>query len=349
MDQDDRHSPAAMEAAEWVLRLRHQKVTRSECAEYLQWLRQSPLHVAEMLRLSEVHCELADFPFWKEIDPLAAPAATAPVLQLARCPRGQSSDVESPSVGRLRHGSWIGAIAATIAVVGVAVAYFGELCYQTIHTGIAERRQVELADGSDVSIGPETTLRLRFTAHERRVVLLRGDALFHVAKDRTKPFLVETDYTHVRAVGTVFGVEHDDDSIIVTVEEGKVAVTQARSQLTGSVPIAAEISLRADQQMVITQAGSPGRVREVDSRRELAWADGHLIFEQTPIAAVVRQFNRFNHVQIRVLDPQLAERHVSAVFDASDPEAFVAFLESVARIRVTRPSRNTIMIAANGS
>jgi transmembrane sensor len=349
MDQDDRHPRAAVEAAEWVLRLQHQNVARSERAEYLQWLRKSPLHVAEMLRLSEVNSELAAFPLWKEIDPFDAPSAVAPILEFSHRPPGQSSNAELRPAGWLRHWRYIGAIAGPIAVAAIAVAYFGTMQYQTLHTGAAERRQVKLADGSDVSIGPETTLSLRFTEHERRVDLVRGDALFHVAKDRTKPFLVDTDYTRVRAVGTAFGVEHDHDSTIVTVEEGTVAVTQARVQLISSLRTPAEVSLRADQQIVIAPAGSPAYVRKVDSHRELAWADGHLIFEHSPVTEVVRQFNRFNHVQIKVLDSQLAERFVSAVFDAFDPEAFVVFLGSVAKIRVTRPSSNTIVIAPNGS
>jgi len=79
MDQYDRHPQAAVEAAEWVLRLQHQKVTHSDRAEYLQWLRKSPLHVAEMLRLSGVYRKLADFPSWKEIAPLELPLEAAPV------------------------------------------------------------------------------------------------------------------------------------------------------------------------------------------------------------------------------------------------------------------------------
>ena len=91
-----------------------------------------------------------------------------------------------------------------------------------------------------------------------------------------------------------------------------------------------------------------GSIRKVDSRRELSWADGRLVFEQDPVAEVVQRFNRFNRVQIQIRDPKLAARPVSAVFDASDPEAFIAFLESVANVRVTRSSSDVIVITSEG-
>jgi transmembrane sensor len=235
------------------------------------------------------------------------------------------------------------ALAAGIAILGIALGYFGDFRQRTIDTAAAERRTVTLVDGSVVRVSPETSLRVRFTSNERHVTLSRGDALFRVAKDPAKPFIVESNRTRVRAIGTEFGVEHRYDSVIVTVEEGRVAVAQAATQS------AVEVSLEADQQIIVPKAGSMGQVRKVDSHRELAWADGHLVFDHDSVAEVVQQFNRFNRVQIKVLDPQLAMRPVNAVFNVSDPEAFVAFLESVANIRVTHPSQNMIVIASGAT
>ncbi len=347
MDHRDRHHRAALEAAEWVLRLQDPKVARSERAEYVRWLRESSLHVAEMLRVSHVHGELTEFPYWNEIEPLDRSSDGALLLEL---PGGRRPPIRAARpVRSLRLWPLIGSLAAAIAILGVAFFYFGDFRQRTIDTGVGERRTVTLADGSLVHVSSETSFRVHFTINERRVMLTRGDALFRVAKDLARPFIVEINRTRVRAIGTTFGVEHHDDSVIVTVEEGRVAVAQATIGPLPSAalaPPATEVSLEADQQVIVPQAGSIGRVRKVDSRREFAWADGHLVFDHDSVAEVVRQFNRFNHVQIKVLDPQLATRPVSAVFNVSDPEAFVTFLESVANIRVTHPSRNMIVIVS---
>jgi ferric-dicitrate binding protein FerR (iron transport regulator) len=83
---------------------------------------------------------------------------------------------------------------------------------------------------------------------------------------------------------------------------------------------------------------------DIRNRHRVDPTDERLVFEGTPVQEIVRQFNRRNRVQLQVIDPNLATRQVSAVFDASDSEAFVTFLESVADICVMHPSRNVIVI-----
>jgi len=347
MDQSERREHAAQEAAEWMLRLQDQNTTRAQRAEYVRWLRESPLHVAEMLRITHVHSALAHFPYWNEIAPLDVSFPPVSTLELPRATNRRGADMSKP---RRSAWFWPAGVTAVFVVVSLVLTYMAHLGPQTIRTGAGERREVTLVDGSVVRISPKTTLLVRFTEQERWVRLSRGDAVFRVAKDRVKPFLVETDHARVRAVGTQFGVEYQGNVVIVTVEEGRVAVTQPA---TGLAPLAQalpqiEVSLGADQQIVVPQAGPMGSIRKVDSRRELSWADGRLVFEQDPVAEVVQRFNRFNRVQIQIRDPKLAARPVSAVFDASDPEAFIAFLESVANVRVTRSSSDVIVITSEG-
>jgi transmembrane sensor len=347
MDQSERRERAAQEAAEWMLRLQDQNITRAQRTEYVRWLRESPLHVAEMLRITHVHSALARFPHWNEIAPLDVSFPPVSTLELPRAPNRRGANTSKPWWSAW---SWPAGVTAVLLVVSLVLTYIAHLGPETIRTGAGERREVTLVDGSVVRLSPNTTLRVRFTEQERWVRLSRGDAVFRVAKNRAKPFLVETDHARVRAVGTEFGVEYQENVVIVTVEEGRVAVTQPA---TGLAPLERalpqiEVSLGADQQVVVPQAGPMGSIRKVDSRRELSWADGRLVFEQEPVAEVVKRFNRYNRIQIQIRDPKLAARPVSAVFDASDPEAFIAFLESVANVRVTRSSSDMIVITSEG-
>lgn len=349
MDQSERRERAAQEAAEWVLRLQNQSMTRAQRGQYVQWLRESPLHVAEMLRVTHVHGALTQFPHWHQIEPVDVsypPTSTFEPLRAIKACRANIVERRRPA--RL----WLGGVAAALVGVGLTLTYLLYWAPQTIRTGTSERREVTLADGSVVRVSPKTTLRVRFTEHERAVLLSRGNAVFRVAKDRSKPFLVETDRARVRAVGTEFGIEQEADGVVVTVEEGRVAVVQPWAG-TGSAPTLGtppqiEVSLGADQQVVVPQAGPMGLIRKVDSRRELSWADGRLVFDKSSVAEVVQRFNRFNRIQIRIGDTKLAARPVSAVFDASDPEAFIAFLESVANVRVLRPSPDVIVVSGEG-
>ncbi len=81
-------------------------------------------------------------------------------------------------------------------------------------------------------------------------------------------------------------------------------------------------------------------MKRVDSERELAWAAGRLVFDNETVQDIVEQFNRYNVVQLHVSDRQLAAREVSGVFDASEPESFIGFIQSVVPVRVSRAGQD---------
>jgi transmembrane sensor len=110
--------------------------------------------------------------------------------------------------------------------------------FPTYSTDIGERRSLTLADGSTVDLNARSSIRIEFSNAERRVELLQGQALFQVAKDKHRPFIVRTADTSVRAVGTQFDVYRKSSGTTVTVLEGVVAVYSAallENRQSGSV------------------------------------------------------------------------------------------------------------------
>jgi transmembrane sensor len=77
--------------------------------------------------------------------------------------------------------------------------------------------------------------------------------------------------------------------------------------------------------------------------REPAPADGRLVFENTPIGEAVKVFNRYNATQLHVADERLARRRISGVFEATRPESFVAFIQTVVKVRVSHDGMETIL------
>jgi transmembrane sensor len=98
--------------------------------------------------------------------------------------------------------------------------------------------------------------------------------------------------------------------------------------------------LSAGQQVTVLRNGPAQAIRRVDSDSELAWATGRLVFNNEKVAEVVEQFNRYNVVQLHVSDPRLANRAVSGAFDASEPESFIGFIQSVVPVRVSRAGQD---------
>jgi transmembrane sensor len=289
----------------------------------------------------------------------ANPAASGDSRSAADRAGSASRVTQPPHTPRRR---WIAgvALAATVAALGLFLTFF--FSAQVIETGRAERRSVTLADGSVVQVDPESRLRIRLQKRQRDVSLERGRALFRVAKDPARPFVVRAETTQVRAVGTQFGVEQAREGIVVTVAEGKVAVLprEPASANVGNggsaVPPAghpatgrdsdAEVLLTAGQQVIVPRRGPAKAVRAVDTDRELAWVAGRLVFDNESVADVVEEFNRYNVVQLHVASPGLAQRSVSGVFDASEPESFIGFMQSVAPVNVRRAGQDiTIALA----
>jgi transmembrane sensor len=368
VNANSRRARAAAEASEWWIRIESGELSREEREQFVDWLRESALHVAEMLRMAEVHGALERFRDWVRLPIGDDTQATDNVVAFASS--GQPSEdagsaPQAVSRGRPRRRLVAGlALAASVAVVGVSLALL--LGAQVIETGRAERRSVTLADGSVVQLDPESRLRIRLRKDERDVSLEHGRALFRVAKDPMRPFVVRAEATQVRAIGTQFGVEQSREGIVVTVAEGKVAVRArdlARNEIadrgsTGSGPLpggrsgaarpspTAEVLLSAGQQVIVPRRGPAEAVRAVDTDRELAWVAGRLVFDNESVADVIEEFNRYNVVQLHVASPQLAQRSVSGVFDASEPESFIGFMKSVAPVNVHRAGQDiTIALA----
>lgn len=130
-------------------------------------------------------------------------------------------------------------------------------------------------------------------------------------------------------------------------EIGVASTPEAPGSASGHLPAGSgrlmqAIFLTADEQLTVNGSGAAEPIREVDSNRALAWAAGRLIFDHESIEDAVREFNRYNRIQLRIDDPDLARKPISGVFDASDPASFVAFLETVTAVRVTRDDAGNI-------
>jgi transmembrane sensor len=371
MDASERRTRAIQEATQWWNRLcigRPTEISRVDRELFTQWLRESPLHVAELLRIAHMHGALERFKRWGEIE-AGNPGETSNVIPLREDPveaSGASSrSTEADARPRSRAGFWaLAASACLVAIFGGWLA-LGERG-QRIETELAERRQVMLDDGSVVQLEPETKIRVRFEDSNRLVALERGRALFRVAKDPRRPFVVSTDHASVRAVGTAFGVESMQQGVVITVAEGTVAVGRASGKRQAHTPLpespdegraepgaapdtaASEILVSAGQQVVVQSSGAMDSVRSVDAARALAWSQGQLIFDNAALADVVVEFNRYNRTQLRIDDLRLATRPVSGVFAATDIETLLAFIgQGSSDIRVTHTDR-AVVIGSSG-
>ena len=220
------------------------------------------------------------------------------------------------------------AAAACVAALAVTIALPEPLAglYSDYATRTGERRMLELADGSRVWLNSDSALSVDFSPQQRCLRLHSGEALFEVAKDASRPFIVEAKGGEVRAVGTRFDVDSRGPQVRVDVTEGVVQVNSA-----GSEPV----RLSAGERLSYREAAVPEPVQPLDLSSGSAWQRGKLIFNQRPLGEVLDELERYVPGRIVLTDSALRQHKVSGVFDLKDPDALLKTLERLQPVKVT--------------
>ena len=223
-------------------------------------------------------------------------------------------------------------------------------------------RQEKLPDGSVLDLNRGAHVVVQFSAAERRVLLVQGEAQFAVAKNPARPFVVRAGGVEVRAVGTAFNVKLAGPNLEVLVTEGTVHVSQqtvvapATSMATGAsagpAPTAVPVvlaALTAGQWTVIPVAAviAPPVVVQTSDReiaRLLDWQPRLLDFESTPLAEVVETFNRRNPQRLVIGDEELRALTIVASIRSDNVEGFVRLLEGTMGVRAERTQAGEIVL-----
>ena len=170
--------------------------------------------------------------------------------------------------------------------------------------------------------------------------------MFHVVHDPGRPFIVRSDTTAVRAVGTQFDVYRKDSALVVTVVEGRVTVgkglesqqssgASSVSSNSGGQPAASDqaVLLSAGEQVTVTRT-SAQKPHRADVSAATAWLQRRLIFDDTPLADVAEEFNRYSVRRLIIDDEELARRPISGIYSSSDPASLVGFLRAQPTLQV---------------
>jgi len=185
---------------------------------------------------------------------------------------------------------------------------------RVITTLRGQRAQFQLPDGTHVTLGPASTLRYVVAADRGpRTLSLEGSAYFVVTHDAERPFVVRTSYGIAKDLGTRFAIQaYATDSIVdVVVAEGKVSLSATRDTLA---PVANDLILAPGDRGRATARGRTTIERGLAVDRYLAWTEGRLEFENTPLADAVVQIGRWYDLDVRLADRALGQRQLSASF-----------------------------------
>jgi transmembrane sensor len=225
-----------------------------------------------------------------------------------------------------------GAIAASV-VVATATGVGLILPRHRYVTGRGEVRVVALSDGSVITLNTGSEIAVEFTDVTRAIRLVRGEALFDVAKNIKCPFVVGAGDTRVQVVGTSFTVRNMEAlPVEVLVREGVVEVSD---------PVGAKghvVRITANTRAIALQghsAISAVPVVPAELHRELAWKDGLLAFEGQSLGSAAAEFARYSDTRIVIADSALAQEEIAGLFKATDPVGFAQTVAATFKAHVT--------------
>jgi len=326
------------EASEWFVEFNAGEPTLEVHREFDAWLRRSPEHIAAYLGLVATWEGAARVPDglapdvrvlvekakssdnvieWREGADAAEPAnLTAAAVRS----EAQQSTPQIKAFHRTRSFLRVASIAILLSVALAAALTLFQQQSVTYATRIGEQRSITLDDGSLMEINSGSRVEVHFSHTERAIDLLQGQALFQVRKDQTRPFVVHSGSTTVRAVGTEFDVYRHRTSTTVSVLEGRVEVVKS-SQATPLMQIA------TGEQATVPESTLPAQVpHKVNVAAATAWRQHRLVFQAAALAEVISEFNRYNVRQMILTDGRLSDIRVSGVFSSTRPDALVQFL-----------------------
>ncbi|HET9048172.1 MAG TPA: FecR domain-containing protein [Chiayiivirga sp.] len=324
------HNTIEEQAAHWLARLDAGSLSEGDQQAMRQWIAASVAHRVAFLRLEEL---------WRQSGRLRALAHDS---SLDGASAGEvDSRPEAPLHAKPRHRPWAHALLAVFALVAVGLAALygwqvsGE--HRSSHSsGIGQIQTLSLLDGSSLTLGSNSEVTVVLTRQRRSIELVRGEAIFAVAHDPDRPFVVHSNAHQIVAVGTRFSVRRNDEALRVVVTEGRVQLRSDRADSDSPTRLMPAGSVAdVDASGIDFKTLSPDQVE-----RMLDWRDGYLSFDDTALSEVVAEFNRYHQRKLELADATVGQLRVGGTFRWANLDGFVHLLERGFPVRVERlPNR----------
>lgn len=314
----------AMQAAEWLATLMSGVTTPEEKAAWQEWRQAHPDHERAWKHIESVSGGL------RELDAQASRKALQPSPRSRAISRRNS----------LQLLAWVSTIGLT-GWFGARSAYapdFARAALADLSTGVGERRELTLPDGSRLHLNSGSAVNLRYTDTQRLLQLVQGEIFIATAPETGRPyrpFLVDTAHGHAQALGTRYSVRQADGSTVVAVEEGAVRLTPRHGD--------GNLLIRAGQGGGMTAHDTlPAHAVSPDI---WAWRQGLLLADAMPLRDFLHELSRYRHGLLGC-DDAVAGLRISGVFPLADLDAVLLSLPDSLPVDVRLRTRYWVQVEA---
>jgi ferric-dicitrate binding protein FerR (iron transport regulator) len=213
-----------------------------------------------------------------------------------------------------------------------------------VATKLGERATIRLVDGTRITLNVDSRLRYAQSyGVSARDVYLDGEAYFDVTHDVAKPFVVHTRAGLAEDLGTAFAVRAytEDSSTQVVVTSGRVALHPTLSSRPASVRAGAitPALLSAGDLARVRTNGTLDVQRDVNANPYIAFTEGKIIFDDTPVREALRRLSRWYDLDFQLTDSTLARHKITASFRGESPEKVIALIAFTLQARYEQYGR----------
>ncbi|MNI51804.1 fec operon regulator FecR [compost metagenome] len=225
------------------------------------------------------------------------------------------------------------AVAASVLAVALGLGLFSGLNQSATYsaefaTALGERRHVALPDGSVIDLNSRSRLQVRFEKGQRNIELSEGEAMFNVAHDSDRPFVVESGTGKVTVTGTRFDVRRGASDTRVVVEQGTVRVQGREAPGDVFVALTAGLGTRVDAH------GNVAPAYAVNPAELTAWRSGKLVFNNASLSEVVEEVSRYREKPLTVSNDKIGQLRLTSVFKSDNTEALLKALPNILPVAV---------------
>jgi transmembrane sensor len=233
----------------------------------------------------------------------------------------------------------IAAALAIVSAIGAGAAFYFKAPPQKIYaTAIGERKTLSLSDGSKVEMNTDTVLRVAADGSGRTIWLEKGEAYFQVRHDSAHPFTVMAGGHRVTDLGTKFLVRTDPERLQVSLVEGSIRFDAPDGRMREPLLLAPGDSVTAKENTIVVTRNS-----ERELAKDLGWRRGVLVFDNTTLADVAAEFNRYNREKIVIADPAVAQLRIDGTFPNENLAVFARAAQQLFELHIVERNGKTVI------
>ena len=341
------------EALEWRVRIDGNDLDANEHRLFEAWLKADPRHEQAFDQATTV---------WDAFATLDETKVDPDYFKLSAADRFRKSLAQAslPALGGWRGASLAAGIVATAAIcMTILVQTIRQSDFaqprQIVATNsyvseLGETETITLSDGSAITLGPASEITVSMSAAKRDIELLKGAAVFDVARDEDRPFTVTAGNFSAHVLGTVFDVRNNGGIVRLSVSEGVVEAAHPLMMDEEPTQVITRRELRAGEKVTANEDDGLSQKRTFSVDRFASWRDDRLRYDGATLAELIADANRYSAIPILIAsnDGEISDIRVTFGYDGKDVESMLSVLPTMFPVTLDRSDEAVITVRSRG-